>query len=216
MKRKLMMATLLTGVGLALVLTIASVPPQTATAETGDFSPQEQQEINKGFAISPVPLNIGGRNRNLIGLGSYIVNAQAGCNDCHTNPPYTPGRDPFLGQSPRINKEHYLAGGTEFGPFVSRNLTPDVNGLPAGLTLQEFFQVMRRGTDFEHRAPHVPSAEKDLLQVMPWPVYRNMTDRDIRSIYEYLRSIPHAEPGTSSSAPATENLRTGGRTSMTP
>ena len=216
MKRKLMMASLLTWVGLALVIAIASAPPQVANADTQVFSPQEQQDIKKGLAIAPVPLNLNGRNNNLVGLGSYIVNAQAGCNDCHTNPPYTPGRDPFLGQSPRINREHYLAGGTEFGPFVSRNLTPDMNGLPAGLTLQQFFEVMRRGTDLKHIPPHVPSAEKDLLQVMPWPVYRYMTDRDIRSIYEYLRAIPHAEPGTSSDAPATENLRTGGRTSTTP
>ena len=215
MRRKLMMAALLTWVGLALVIAIASAPPQTANAETGDFSPQEEQDINKGLAIAPVPLRVNSQNRNLVGLGSYIVNAQAGCNDCHTNPPYTPGRDPFLGQSPRINKEHYLAGGTEFGPFVSRNLTPDVSGLPAGLTLHEFIQVMRRGTDFEHRAPHVPSAERDLLQVMPWPVYRYMSDRDLRAIYEYLRVIPHAEPDPSA-APATGNLRTGGRTSTTP
>ena len=30
---------------------------------------------------------------------------------------------------------------------------------------------------------------------MPWPVYRNMTDRDLRAVYEYLSSIPRAEPG---------------------
>ena len=34
-----------------------------------------------------------------------------------------------------------------------------------------------------------------ILQVMPWPVFSNMTDRDLRAIYEYLRAIPHAEPG---------------------
>lgn len=204
MKRKLMMATLLTWVGLALLIAIASAPPQTANAETEDFSPQEQREIQKGLAIAPVPLKLNGRNNNLVGLGSYIVNAQADCNGCHTNPPYTPGRDPHLGQPQRINKEHYLAGGTAFGPFISRNLTPDANGLPAGLTLHQFFQVMRRGTDLKHIPPHVPSEEKDLLQVMPWPSYRHMSDRDIRSIYEYLRAIPHAEP-ESSAAPAANN-----------
>jgi hypothetical protein len=197
MKRKLMFTVLLTWGVLALAFAVASLPPQVANAETQDFSPQEQQEIRKGFNIAPVPLNLQGKNANLVGLGSYIVNAQGACNDCHTNPPFTPGRDPFLGQSPRVNKEHYLAGGTHFGPFVSRNLTPDANGLPASLTLNEFFQVMKRGTDFKHIPPHVPSEEKDLLQVMPWPVFRNMTDRDIRSIYEYLRAIPHAEPDMS-------------------
>jgi hypothetical protein len=28
---------------------------------------------------------------------------------------------------------------------------------------------------------------------MPWPVYRNMTDHDLRAIVEYLSAIPHAE-----------------------
>jgi Concanavalin A-like lectin/glucanases superfamily len=173
---------------------IATLPPRVVNAETDDFSPQEQQEIRKGLAIAPVPLNLQNKNRNLVGFGSYIVNAQAGCNDCHTNPPYLPGHDPFLGQPARINKDHYLAGGQQFGPFVSRNITPDANGRPAGLTLNQFLQAMRRGTDFKHAPPHVPSDAKDLLQVMPWPVYRNMTDRDLRSIYEYLRAVPHAEP----------------------
>ena len=31
---------------------------------------------------------------------------------------------------------------------------------------------------------------------MPWPIFRNMTDLDIRAIYAYLSSIPHAETGT--------------------
>lgn len=215
MKRKLMMALLLTCGGLALVIAMASMPPPAVNADTQAFSPQEQQDIKKGLAIAPVPLHLNGRNNNLVGLGSYIVNAQADCSGCHTNPPYTPGHDPFLGQPTRVNKEHYLAGGTEFGPFVSRNLTPDMNGLPAGLTLQQFIQVMRRGTDFKHIPPHVPSEERDLLQVMPWPAYRYMSDRDLRSIYEYLKAIPHAEPEPPP-ARATGNLRTHGRTSTTP
>jgi hypothetical protein len=30
--------------------------------------------------------------------GSYIVNAQGGCNDCHTVPSYAAGGNPFLGE----------------------------------------------------------------------------------------------------------------------
>jgi hypothetical protein len=30
----------------------------------------------------------------------------------------------------------------------------------------------------------------DLLQVMPWPNFQNMTDHDLRAIYEYLSAIP--------------------------
>ena len=69
--------------------------------------------------------------------------------------------------------------------FISANITPDADGLPAGLTLAEFRNVLRTGHD-----PDVPGR---LLQVMPWPVYQSMSDRDIRAIYEYLRSIPHID-----------------------
>ncbi len=34
----------------------------------------------------------------------------------------------------------------------------------------------------------------ELLQVMLWPVYAHMTDRDLEAIYAYLTAIPHAEP----------------------
>src|SRR6201984_2765215 len=80
-----------------------------------------QSEVQRGFAISPVHLNLQGKNHDLVGLGSYIVNAQGGCNDCHTCPSYKPGHNPFpptLGDG-QINDVGYLAGGVDFGPFTS-------------------------------------------------------------------------------------------------
>ncbi|HVR99325.1 MAG TPA: hypothetical protein VMW27_22075 [Thermoanaerobaculia bacterium] len=41
---------------------------------------------------------------------------------------------------------------------------------------------------------HEPGEEDEILQVMPWPVFGKMTRRDLRAVYEYLSSIPHAEP----------------------
>lgn len=157
----------------------------------GPAQADEESKVKRGFEIAPVPLDLRGKNSALVGLGSYIVNAQGACNDCHTNPSYAPGGNPFLGQPEQINTAHYLAGGRAFGPFTSRNLTPDVSGKPAGLTLEEFLHVLRTGEDLDHAHPAI----SPLLQVMPWPVYGHMTDRDIRAIYEYLRAIPHAEPG---------------------
>ena len=162
-----------------------------ANANAGDAA-----RIAKGFQIAPVPLNLEGKNVALVGLGSYIVNAQGGCNDCHTSPPFAAGGDPFVGEPKQVNAARYLAGGTPFGPPgdpntpVSRNLTPRANGLPANLTWAQFRQVLRTGADLKHRPPFVPSAENDLLQVMPWPVFQDMTERDLMAIYEYLRSIP--------------------------
>jgi hypothetical protein len=150
----------------------------TSAGDGGD----DESRIKRGFDIAPVALDLTGKNRALVGLGSYIVNAQGGCNDCHTHPAYAPGGDPFQGQPTQINAAEYLAGGRQFGPFTSRNLTPDSTGLPAGLTFDQFQNVLHTGND--------PENPGQLLQVMPWPVYGNMVDRDLRAIYEYLRAIP--------------------------
>lgn len=51
---------------------------------------EDQERIDIGLRISPVPLKLEGLDRNLVGLGSYILNAQTGCSDCHTQPGYLP------------------------------------------------------------------------------------------------------------------------------
>ena len=134
-----------------------------------------------------------GKNPALVGLGSYIVNAQGGCNDCHTCPSYASGQNPYTGGNGQFNSENYLAGGVPFGPgLVSANLTPDAAGKPEGLTLAQFKIAIRTGHD-----PRTPPG--DILQVMPWPIYRFMTDRDLNAVYEYLSAIPRKDmppPGT--------------------
>jgi hypothetical protein len=160
------------------------------------FSQAEFARIIRGYRIAPVPLDLHGKDLALVGLGSYIVNAAGGCNDCHTSPPFAEGGDPFVGQDKAVNAARYLAGGTPFGDPtdpdtpVSRNLTPRANGLPANLTWPQFRQTIKTGEDLKNRRPFAPSEDKDLLQVMPWPVYQDLSDRDLRAIYEYLRAIP--------------------------
>jgi hypothetical protein len=146
----------------------------------------EATRIRIGYQIAPVQLNLRNRDRGLVGLGSYIVNAQSACNDCHTYPAFAAGGDPYLGQPKVVNSEQYLTGGRQFGPFTSANLTPDQYGRPAGLTLAEFINTIRTGLDPDGPRPPLPP----LLQVMPWPVYAEMSNRELRAIYEYLRAIP--------------------------
>ncbi len=140
------------------------------------------EKVKIGFEIAPVQLNLAGRNRKAVGLGSYLVNAVGGCNDCHTNPNFAAGGNPFDGEPEQINAAGYLAGGVAFGPTISANITPDANGRPAGLTFAQFLELLRTGAD--------PNEPGQLLQVMPWPTYKNMTDRDIYNIYQYLTTIP--------------------------
>jgi hypothetical protein len=142
----------------------------------------ERVRIQRGFEIAPVSLNLGGKDRNLVGLGSYIVNT-SGCIDCHTWPNWAPDGNPFLGEREQINTAVYLAGGRPLAGVKSRNITPDPTfGLPAGLTLHEFMNVMHYGQDQQHPGR--------ILQGMPWPVFGKKTDYELRAIYEYLRAIP--------------------------
>ncbi len=136
-----------------------------------------------GFKIAPLPLNLQGKDHHLVGYGSYLVNAVSDCNGCHSTQEYAEGGNPFLGQPKVVDTTTYLRGGQSFGPFVSRNLRPEIGtGLPAGLTYHQFQSVIRHGTDYDN-----PGA---LLQVMPWPAFQNMNDEDIHAIYLYLWSLP--------------------------
>jgi hypothetical protein len=171
-----------------------------AIAVAGDDSAKEQSaqaaanelltsRVAVGYRINPVELRLRGKNLFLVGLGSYLVNAGGGCNDCHTHPSFAPGGDPFKGETEIINTAQFLAGGRQFGPTTSANITPDENGRPAGLTFEEFEHLLRTGRD----------EGGEILQVMPWNVYGKMTRFDLRAIYEYLSAIPslpdNPEPG---------------------
>ena len=145
--------------------------------------------IAQGLKIAPVPLNMKGLSKNQVGLGSYFVSAIGGCSGCHSNPEFATGSNPFNGDpTTKVVPSTYLAGGVPFGTVCSANITPDKNGLPDGLTLTHFISAMRTGHDFRDKP-------KDLLQVMPWPYFRNMSNSDLTAIYEYLRAVPsHTEP----------------------
>ena len=193
--------------------------------------------VQLGFSLSPVPLNLTGKDLTLVGLGSYLVNAVGDCNGCHTGggPPnfnYAAGRNPYFGQPKEVDPTVYLSGGQNFGPvgtptgpagysgpfMIARNLTPNYAGLPeGGNTLSQFKQIMKTGIDFDHIHPTCTKAqltainggatpvciptgagnfpEGVLLQVMPWPAFQNLTDRQITAIYTFLSAIPCLEGG---------------------
>jgi len=146
--------------------------------------PQEDEaRIAQGFKIAPVPLNLDGKNKGMVGLGSYLVNASGGCANCHSCPTFAPGQSKGHAE---INAQTYLAGGVPFqGAVTSANLTPNALGLPGGLSLEQFKGIL-------HRASNDGS---EGLVVMPWSIYANLTPSDIEAMYEYLRAVPRAQPG---------------------
>src|SRR5271170_6646415 len=212
---------------IAVILGISN----TASQLQAQIDPSEMLLIQQGLQITPVPLNLAGLDPNLVGLGSYLVNAVGDCNGCHTGggPPnfdYAAGGNPYFGQPTKVDPTVYLSGGQDFGPvggpdipgpdIIARNLTPDKTGLPAGgHTLAEFMQIIRNGTDYDHLHPTctatspaptpancIPAPVRgDLLQIMPWPTFANMSDHDILAMYTYLSTIPCIEGPTDPNDP---------------
>jgi hypothetical protein len=208
-----------TGSGIAALLIGGLLFEATGQAQPPS-PPFDPVKVQQGMQIAPVPLNMQGKDPNLVGYGSYLVNAAGDCNGCHSAGPQTefaPGGNPYLGQHPTVvNPATYLGGTRDFGAFpdpagpfphiISRNLTPDNTGLPiGGDTFDKFLLTIRTGVDPDVVHPTcagppngmcLPAPFKgELLQIMPWPSIQNMTDDDLRAIYTYLSAIPCVEGG---------------------
>jgi hypothetical protein len=196
---------------LPLVIAAAILTALVHVRAYADDSESGDPRIQRGLQAVPVPLNLQGRDVSMVGLGSYLVNVAAACNDCHSAGPatqYAAGANPFFGQPKIVNQATYLGGGNDFGPLVpggthivSRNLTPDKTGRPeGGRTLAEFVHILETGEDLDHLHPPCsanvtqnclpPPFDGNLLQIMPWPSFQRMTMHDMEAIYEYLSAIP--------------------------
>lgn len=235
-------------VAIAIAVTLGSA---TRLEGQDNNSYNNDPRVEQGFTIAPVPLNLAGKDRNLVGLGSYIVNSSGACNSCHTSGapplyvyPYASGGNPYFGQPQKIDPTAYLDGGADFGPvgtptgplmyggpdIIARNLTPNYTGMAeGGHTLSQFKQIIRTGIDFDGihptcstaqlaiinspdvtpaqlpncipATPGINPVDGNVLQVMPWPNFSYLTDRDIEAIYEYLSAIPCID-NTTSTPPA--------------
>jgi hypothetical protein len=175
------------------------VPPKGRAANDNNPTQDEKLKIEIDARIAPVPLTIGRKDSSTVYLGSYLVNAVGGCNDCHTNhllPQAEIRTSASLRRSTRPNiwaAERHLV---RLLRATSRRM-PQVSH--AGLSYSDFVQVIRTGKDFDNvHGVGIP------LHVMPWPVYQSLTDRDLTAIYTYLSAIPclEGDPGVNPSAPA--------------
>jgi hypothetical protein len=211
--------------GFAALILTGTLLTSPAVHADDEHSNSDAARIDIGLQAAPVPLTYDITNRKLVGLGSYIVNVVTECNGCHSAGPssqFAAGHNPYLRAftpPTQANPNTYLGGGRDFlqiGPIVSatvpphiisRNLTPDDSGLPEqGADFDEFYNSMRFGIDHDHLHPNCsatittncfpPPFNGDKLQIMPWPAYQDLSDHDLRAIYEYLKAIPCiASPG---------------------
>jgi mono/diheme cytochrome c family protein len=103
--------------------------------------------------------------------GKYLVTI-GGCTDCHT---------PQDAHGQRMAGLEFAGGFVLEGPWgraASSNLTPDPSGIPYyDQTL--FTQALRTG--------YVKA--RKLNQIMPWHVYRGMTDEDLAAMFAYVKTF---------------------------
>ena len=133
--------------------------------------------------------------------GRYLVTIM-GCNDCHT--PWKMGEG-----GPEPDMSRMLSGHPEYaktttppeaegswiwsaaptntafaGPWgvsYTANLTPDVNTGLGIWTEEMFLSTIRTGRHMGVSRPIAPP--------MPWKMYRNATDDDLKAVFAYLRTI---------------------------
>lgn len=196
-----------------------------ANDNNNSLDQQQMIQTGLNVAVSlGINMTIANRDPDMVGLGSYLVNVASDCNGCHADAPTSlaPGGSPYLlpgaklpffAGKRKVNTATYLGGNADFGSFgpgtaaeiISRNITPDKTGMPEGKTLTDFIQIMRTGIDTDHAHPSCSATIKtnclafpfngDLLQVMPWPAFQSMTDRQLTAIYTYLATVPCLEGG---------------------
>ncbi len=110
--------------------------------------------------------------------GAYLVRL-AGCADCHTSrADYCPGA--YAGGN-LIDHGH--------GSAFSLNISPDPSGMNYGL--EGFTFVMRTGKG------------GTLGNNMPWVIFKNINDNDLKAIYTYLGTIPPSQHYISNQKPFT-------------
>jgi len=137
-----------------------------------------------------------------VARGEYLVKIMA-CHDCHT--PWTmgprgpepdmtrmlaghpkemvvtpppPGEEPWSWSGSATNTA--FAG--PWGVSFTANLTPDPETGLGKWTEATFIEALRTG---RHEGQGRP-----ILPPMPYPMYRQATDEDLRAVFAYLQSIP--------------------------
>jgi hypothetical protein len=145
--------------------------------------------------------------KKMVERGSHLV-WSIGCNDCHSPKLFGP-KGPYVDSSRVLSGSHlqsvpeipagvlgpkawgalaandFTAWAGPWGVSFTANLTPDVKTGIGSWTEDMFVKTIRNGK-------HMGEG-RNLLPPMPWDVYRNLSDEDLKSIFAYLKTIKPIE-----------------------
>lgn len=123
------------------------------------------------------------RTPERVARGEYLVESVLGCSDCHSDRDWSryggPVRTVAFGGAGCMGPEQGAPGRICFP-----NLTPDPETGIGAWSDGEVLRALREGVGRDGRA---------LFPMMPYDVYRNLSDDDARAVVAYLRTLPPVE-----------------------
>lgn len=129
----------------------------------------KELDVSAPYFVTYPPVNIKGKNVELIKRGEYLVKA-GDCVACHTN---TPEKGiPFAGGLPMQ---------TPFGTLYSPNITPDKETGIGNWTEAQFITAMREG---------ISPKRQHYYPAFPYLYFNKVTTEDLIAIKAYLDSTP--------------------------
>jgi hypothetical protein len=153
-------------------------------------------------ASGPAQRPAAGTHRTPVALGAYLVST-SGCHDCHTPFKLGPkGPEPDMTRAltghpedlkmpppPALPAGPWMvtaaatntAWAGPWGVSFTANLTPDKETGLGDWTEEQFVAAIRTG---KHQGKGRP-----ILPPMPYPVYANLVDDELKAIWAYLQSL---------------------------
>jgi hypothetical protein len=146
------------------------------------FLPRQRPPAEFTVAVTP----------ELIERGTYLVDHVLLCNDCHSErdwnfyggppkPPFGAGRECMTRDTRSIGIRVSEGQGNFPGVLCIRNITPDPESGIGNWTDGELIRSIREGVDHNGLG---------LFPIMPYFIYRSLSDADARAVVAYMRHLP--------------------------
>ena len=166
---------------LGLVLTVCIVVLGVTMVILTYFMPRQRPPTDLQVTITP----------ELLERGTYLVEHVLLCNDCHSKrnwtiyggppqPPFGAGRECMTRRTETIGVRVSAGQGNFPGVLCIRNITPDPDSGIGNWTDGELSRAIREGVDHEG---------KGLFPIMPYFIYRSLSDADIQAVIAYMRNL---------------------------
>lgn len=158
---------LLTSVAIFVLLLLAAI--HFTVGWRPFLGPRKRAVTSRTFEAAP------GR----LARGRYLVRGLLGCETCHTPRDWSQHGAPPLPGKDLAGQQFELPGFP--GHPVAPNITPDPETGAGKWTDDQIARAIREGIKHD---------DTTLFPLMPYMLYRDMSDEDLASVVVYLRSVP--------------------------